>query len=42
MLDSAIPPDVVAIVLVSDEQQRKDYGLQAGEVVKLIAVVRGE
>jgi sulfur carrier protein ThiS len=41
MLDLGIPPDVVALVTVNDEQQRKDYVLQEGEVVKLIAVVGG-
>ena len=41
MLDLGIPPDVVALVVVNDEQQRKDYVLQDEEVVKLLAVVGG-
>lgn len=41
MLDLGIPPEVVAMVVVNDEPQRKDYVLQDGEVVKLIAVVGG-
>jgi sulfur carrier protein ThiS len=41
MIDLAIPPDVVALVLVNDEPQAKDYLLQEGDVVKLIAVIGG-
>ena len=41
MLDLGIPPDVVAMVVVNEEQQRKDYILEEGDVVKLIAVVGG-
>ena len=36
-----IPPDVVALVLVNDTQQSKDYRVQDGDVVKLLAVVGG-
>jgi sulfur carrier protein ThiS len=41
LLALGIPPDIVAMVLVNDEQQRKDYLLQDGDIVKLIAVVGG-
>ena len=41
MLDLGIPPDVVAMVVVNEEQQRKDYVLLDGDAVKLIAVVGG-
>lgn len=36
-----MPPEVVALVLVNDEQQPKDYLLQDGDVVKLLAIVGG-
>ena len=36
-----IPPDVVAMVLVNDAQQPKDYILQDEDVVRLIMVVGG-
>ena len=36
-----IPPELVALVMVNDVQQRKDYSLQDGDVVKLIAVIGG-
>jgi sulfur carrier protein ThiS len=36
-----IPPEIVALVLVNDAQQAKDYVLQAGDVVKLLAVIGG-
>ena len=36
-----IPPEVVALVTVNDQQQDKDYILQDGEVVKLLAVIGG-
>jgi len=36
-----IPPDVVAGVFVNDEQQTKDYVLQEGDIVKLLAVIGG-
>ncbi len=41
MLELAIPPEVVALVLVDGEPQAKDYLLQDGEVVKLVAVIGG-
>ncbi len=37
----SIPPEVVALVLVNDVQQAKDYVVQDGDMVKLIAVVGG-
>ena len=36
-----IPPEIVALVLVNDAQQPKDYVVQDGDVVKLIAVIGG-
>jgi sulfur carrier protein ThiS len=36
-----MPPDVVALVLVNDEQQSKDYVLQDGDTVKLMAIIGG-
>jgi len=36
-----IPPEIVALVMVNEEQQSKDYVLQEGDVVKLMAVLGG-
>jgi sulfur carrier protein ThiS len=36
-----IPPEIIALVLVNDVQQSKDYVLQDGDVVKLVAVIGG-
>jgi sulfur carrier protein ThiS len=36
-----INPDLVAGVFVNGEQQTKDYILQDGDVVKLLAVIGG-
>ena len=36
-----MPPEVVALVLVNDEQQSKDYVLQDGDTVKLMAIIGG-
>jgi len=36
-----IPPEIIALVLVNDAQQAKDYVLQDDDVVKLIAVIGG-
>jgi sulfur carrier protein ThiS len=36
-----IPPELAALVLVNDEQQDKDYMLQDGDVLKLMAVIGG-
>lgn len=36
-----INPDLVAGVFVNNEQQSKDYILQDGDVVKLLAVIGG-
>lgn len=36
-----IPPEVVALVLVNDQPQEKDYLLQEGDQVKILAVVGG-
>ncbi len=39
--DLGIPAEVVALVLVDDEQQTKEYVLQDGETVKLMAIIGG-
>ncbi len=36
-----IKPDLVAGVFVNEEQQSKDYILQDGDVVKVLAVIGG-
>ena len=41
MLALGIPPELAALVLVNDEQQGKDYLLQEGDVLKLMAVIGG-
>jgi sulfur carrier protein ThiS len=41
LLDFGMPPDVVALVLVNDEQQSKEYVLQDGDAVKLMAIIGG-
>jgi sulfur carrier protein ThiS len=41
LLDLGMPPEVVALVLVNDEQQSKDYLLRDGDTVKLMAIVGG-
>ena len=41
MLTFDMPPEIVALVMVNDDQQSKDYMLKEGDVVKLIAVIGG-
>lgn len=41
MIALNMPPEIAALVLVNDEQQPKDYVLQDGDVLKLMAVVGG-
>lgn len=41
MLAIGINPDLVAGVFVNEEQQTKDYILQDGDMVKLLAVIGG-
>lgn len=41
MVSFGMPPEVVALVLVNDEQESKDYIIQDGDYVKLIAVIGG-
>ncbi len=36
-----IPPEIVALVLVNDQPQAKEYCVQDGDVVSLLAVVGG-
>jgi len=41
MLAFNMPPEIAALIMVNDEQQSKDYVLQEGDMVKLIAVIGG-
>jgi sulfur carrier protein ThiS len=41
MLAFNMPPEIVALAMVNDEQQSKDYVLKEGDIVKLIAVIGG-
>lgn len=41
IIQIGINPDLVAGVFVNDEQQTKDYILQDGDIVKLLAVIGG-
>jgi sulfur carrier protein ThiS len=36
-----MPPEVVALVLVNDEVQPKDYVLRDGDRIKLMAIIGG-
>jgi len=36
-----IKPELVALVVVNEEQQPKDYVIQEGDVVKILAVIGG-
>jgi sulfur carrier protein ThiS len=36
-----MPPEIVALVMVNEDPQPKDYVLLEGDVVKLIAVIGG-
>ena len=36
-----MPPEIVALVMVNEEQQPKDYVLQDGDTVRLLAVIGG-
>jgi sulfur carrier protein ThiS len=36
-----MPPELAALVLVNDQPQPKDYMIQEGDVVKLMAVIGG-
>ena len=41
MLSFNMPPEIAALVMVNNEQQSKNYVLQEGDIVKLIAVIGG-
>ena len=41
MVNFGMPPEVVALVLVNDEQESKEYVIQDGDYVKLVAVIGG-
>ena len=41
LVEFGMPPEIVALVLVNDEQQPKDYVLQDGDTVKLMAIIGG-
>jgi sulfur carrier protein ThiS len=36
-----IVPEVVALVVVNEEQKSKDYLIQEGDVIRLLAVIGG-
>jgi sulfur carrier protein ThiS len=36
-----IPPEIVALVLVNESAQNKDYLVQDGDLVRLLAVIGG-
>ena len=36
-----IPPEVVALVVVNEEHQTKDYILQDQDIVRVLAVIGG-
>ncbi len=36
-----IPPEIVALVMVNDAPQAKDYVVEDGDVIKLLAVIGG-
>jgi sulfur carrier protein ThiS len=36
-----IVPEVVALVIVNEEQQSKDYVLQEGDVIMVLAIIGG-
>jgi len=41
LLELGIPVDIVALVTVNDVPQSKDYLLQDGDTVRLLAVIGG-
>jgi sulfur carrier protein ThiS len=41
LMTIGINPDLVAGVFINDEQQTKDYILQDGDIIKLLAVIGG-
>jgi sulfur carrier protein ThiS len=41
LIKIGINPDLVAGVFVNDEQQNKDYIVQDGDMIKLLAVIGG-
>jgi sulfur carrier protein ThiS len=36
-----IVPEVIALVVVNEEQQSKDYLIQEGDVIRVLAVIGG-
>ncbi len=36
-----IPPDVIALVVVNEEQKSKDYVIQERDIVRVLAVIGG-
>jgi sulfur carrier protein ThiS len=39
--NAGIRPELVALVMVNDEQRDKDYVLQDGDILKVMAVIGG-
>lgn len=36
-----IPPELVALVMVNDQHQDKDYVVQDGDAIKVVAIIGG-
>lgn len=41
LVSLGIPPELIALVVVNAEQQSKDYVIQEGDVVRVLAVIGG-
>ena len=41
ILQLGIPPEIVALVIVNDTDQNKDYLIQNKDVIKLLAIIGG-
>ncbi len=41
LVSQGIKPELVAMVSVNDEQQSKDYVIQEGDVIRVLAVIGG-
>ena len=41
LVSLGIPPELIALVMVNAEQQSKDYVIQEGDVVRVLAVIGG-
>ncbi len=41
LADLGIVPEMVALVVVNEEQRSKDYVIQEGDVIRVLAVIGG-